>query len=266
MYMKEKIIPLISVCITCVFFSLFANSTENKFSTAVTDWDRYPTYQEYLNIMESLERDYPDKVKIHEIGTSVMDRKLLVANISDNIGVKENEPKFLWLAGLHGNEMLPIMNSMRMIHWLCSNYGQDERATGIIDNIDLWISPMMNPDGTYYGTGPEFQPRRYNANGVDLNRNWPRIPGGGISQTPEKETKAYLDFVNAHTFVMNITWHSGIECYIYPWFNITRRHPDDRWWQHAARTYADQAQNDGPSGFFDDVDDGISWGYASICY
>ena len=70
-----------------------------------SQWDKYPTYDEYLAMMSKYETDYPELCKVVEFGTSVEGRKLLVAKISDNVGEDEKEPGFLYLSTIHGNEV-----------------------------------------------------------------------------------------------------------------------------------------------------------------
>lgn len=63
---------------------------------------------------------------------------------------------------------------LRLIDTLLSSYGTDQRLTNLINNLEIWICPDTNPDGTYYGGNNSVSgARRYNYNGYDLNRNFP---------------------------------------------------------------------------------------------
>jgi hypothetical protein len=183
-----------------------------------------------------------------------------------NIKIKEAKPKFLYNAGIHGNELVPIMNAMRLVDWLNQNYNSDSRAKRILDSIDLWISPMLNPDGTYRGgntggTSVVNSSNRYNSNNIDLNRNWERLPGAGSTPTAEKETKNFLAYETTYTFVMGIGWHAGIEGISYSWSSFGRIYPDKPWYNYVGDRFASQAQEDGPSGYFDDINGGNGQGY-----
>ncbi len=231
----------------------------------LTDWTKYPTYTGYQNILTQLQTTYPQFIKVQELGTSNNNRKLLVANVSKNAGTRECEPKFLWNAGIHGDELLPIMLTLRLMEWLCVNYGKDARATRILDSIDLWMSPMLNPDGTYKGGDNTVTGAiRYNAKNVDMNRNYSRLPGLGTNPTPEKETKIYMDYEKLHVFVMGLGWHSGTEGISYPWSCVSRSHIDDPWFMYISRKFADTVQSKGPNGFFDDINNGAGQGYQHL--
>lgn len=235
-------------------------------SMPIQDWTKYPTYQGYLNLMDGFESKYPNLVKVHKIGESVKKRNLLVANVSNRVGVRDPEPKFLLCSGIHGDELLAVQNMLRLIDWLCSNYQKDPHATRILDSIDLWISPQLNPDGTYAGgDNTVMRSTRANANGVDLNRDYKRVPSSFADNTwslakAQVETQQYIAFEKKHAFVMQIGWHGGTEGISYPWSTFKIKHADDAWYNYVSRNYANQAQDDGPNGFFDDINNGAGQG------
>jgi hypothetical protein len=143
-------------------------------------WDVYPTYQGYLNMMAQFAADYPALCRIDTIGYSVQGRLLLVAVISDNLNTPEYEPKFIYSSTMHGDETVGYVLMLRLIDYLLTNYGTIPDVTNLVNNVEIYISPNTNPDGTYYGGNNSVSgARRYNANNVDLNRNYP-VPNGSI--------------------------------------------------------------------------------------
>ncbi|HEX37573.1 MAG TPA: hypothetical protein ENG70_01745, partial [Candidatus Cloacimonetes bacterium] len=138
------------------------------------DWDYYPTYDQYIAMMYQFETDYPALCEIVDIGSTVEGRQLLFAKISDNIGVEEDEPEFMYTSTMHGDETTGYVLMLRLIDYLLSNYGTDAEVTEMLNRIEIWINPNANPDGTYHGgNNTVYGAQRYNANGYDLNRNFP---------------------------------------------------------------------------------------------
>ena len=87
-----------------------------------------------------------------------------------------------------------------------SNYGTNPKITNLINNIEIWINPLSNPDGTYWGgNNTVADSRRYLANDVDANRNFPDIEDGDHpdGNAWAKETMLMMDFADAHNFVMS---------------------------------------------------------------
>ncbi|MCK4361540.1 MAG: hypothetical protein KAV70_07320, partial [Bacteroidales bacterium] len=199
----------------------------------ITDWDFYPNYEAYESMMYQFETDYPNICKIVNIDTLPSGRKLLIAKITDNILAHENEPEFLYTSTMHGDETAGYVLMLRLIDYLLSNYGSNDRITDMVDNIEIWINPLANPDGTYAGgNNTVYGATRTNANGVDLNRNYPDPEDGphpdGNPWQPE--TIAFMDLAEDHDFVLSCNIHSGIEVCNYPWDTWYPRHADDDWW------------------------------------
>ncbi|MBT3621319.1 MAG: hypothetical protein HN535_01000, partial [Flavobacteriales bacterium] len=75
----------------------FTNNSKNN-------WNYYPTYQEYTNMMQSFADSFPSICKLHSLGTLNSGREILAVQISNNVGQKENEPSFLYTSSMHGDE------------------------------------------------------------------------------------------------------------------------------------------------------------------
>lgn len=227
------------------------------------EWDKYPTYDEYINMMNQFETDYPELCKIHEIGETHNGRKILVAKVSDHVNDIENEPGFLSASTMHGDETAGYILMLRMIDYLLSNYGQDSRVTRIVDSIEMWINPNINPDGTYSGgNNTVFGARRGNANNIDINRNFPNHIGGAHpdGNVYQKETEACIQFESQHNLVMGADLHGGIECALTPWACQFVKPLDNDWFLLIARQYADLAQANSPTGYFTGSTNGVGNG------
>jgi hypothetical protein len=231
----------------------------------IAEWDFYPTYDGYLDMMTQFQADYPEICHVFSIGQSIQGREIMMARISDNVGVSENEPQFLYTATMHGDETAGYVLSLRLIDYLLSNYGVDDRITNMVDNIDIWINPNANPDGTYAGGNNTVNgARRYNSAWVDLNRNFPDPEDGPHPDGNEwqAETLAFMQLAEDEHFVSSSNWHGGYEICNYPWDTWPRLAADDDWWVFVCREYADTVHLYSPSNYMNELDNGITNGYA----
>lgn len=230
----------------------------------------YPTYPQYVSMMQQFAMDYPSLCTFHDLGTLPSGHKILAVRISDNPGVDEDEPEFLYTSTMHGDETAGYPMMLSLIEHLLQNYGTDSKVTNLINNCEIWINPLANPDGTYMaGDLTVAGATRYNDNGVDLNRNYPD-PQDGLhpdGEAYQPETIIFMDFAEAHDFVMAANFHGGAEVANFPWDTWATDHPDKIWWEREAREYADSCQangaasymNDLYSGSFPGVTNGFDW-------
>jgi len=232
------------------------------------DWTSYPTYSAYVAQMNQFATTYPNLCRIEEIGTTLQGRKILVAKISDNVSSHEAEPEVWYLSTIHGDETTGFILMLRLIDYLLSNYGTDQRVTQLVNNLEIWITPAGNPDGTYHGGDNTVSGSwRGNSNGIDINRNY---PDPAVGDHPDEnayqlETLATMNFMSNHHFVMSANFHGGAEVVNYPWDCWSRLHPDNDWMVTVARQYADKVHQTSPSTYMDDLQNGITNGYAWYC-
>ncbi len=196
-------------------FQGFLNMKSEVDIRNIQEWDFYPTYDAYVDMMYQFATEYPELCQVTSIGTSVMGRELLVAKISDNVGISENEPQFLYTSSIHGDELTGYVLMLRLINYLLSNYGTDPKVTNIVDQIEIWINPLANPDGTYYGGNNTVNNAiRYNSNWVDLNRNYSDPEDGPHPDGEEwqTETLRFMEFAENKHFVASANLHGGNGC------------------------------------------------------
>ena len=216
-------------------------------SRATYEWDSYPTYEAYEEMMFDFAQNHPDKCEIITLGTLSSNRKILVAHI--NNGVSDGKPKFLYTSTIHGDETTGYIMMLRLIDYLLENQTLPE-VQNVLDNIDLFVCPNTNPDGTYHGGNNTVNgATRANAQGIDMNRNFPDMndgphPDGNPYTT---ETEWLMDFAQNYQFTMAANYHGGAEVMNYPWDNETDLHVDDAWWQLVSREYADLCHQVNPN-------------------
>ncbi len=216
----------------------------------MANWDKYPTYAVYLEMMRNYARDYPTLCKMDTIGFSVNGRPIINMTISDNVGVDEDEPEFWWSSTMHGDETSGWYFLIRLVDDLLTNYGTDPQVTNLVNNVEIYISPNTNPDGTFAesndGTSIARATRR-NAHNVDLNRNFPFVTNTAshTAEYPdEPEITMMTAYADAHNFVMSANCHGGDECMNYPWDEDGWTHdlhpnPDDNWWEYISWMFVD---------------------------
>ncbi|MFA5727446.1 MAG: M14 family zinc carboxypeptidase [Saccharofermentanaceae bacterium] len=228
-------------------------------------WDFYPTYQEYVAYMVGFAASHPDICKLDTIGTSIQDRLLLAVKISDHVNQHEAEPGLFFTSSIHGDETTGYVLMLHLIDYLISNYGIDARITDMINSTEIFINPLANPDGTYYGGDQSpYGATRNNINNIDLNRNFPD-PKFGLHPDGEnwqKETQAFMNYPDLNHFTMSANLHGGSEVFNYPWDTWMKLTADDTWWQWVGREWADTSQKYGPTGYFTDMNNGITNGYS----
>lgn len=233
---------------------------------SVKNWNCYPTYNQYISLMNEFATNFPDLCQLEEIGKSVDGRSVMSIKISDNVAQDEEEPAFFYSSTMHGNETAGYPLMLRLIDYLLNNYQSDSRIKELIDNTEIWINPLANPDGTYSAGNLEITgATRSNANGYDLNRNFPDpIDGypkpGDLHYPIQLETQDMMDFMAAHNFVLSANFHGGAEVINYPWDTWYQRHADDDWYQNLSRQYADTVHANS-SGYMAYLDNGITNGY-----
>ena len=247
-----------------IYESILENASLMR-STKDNNWDYYPSYDEYINMMNQFPIDYPGLCEVVNIGYSTNGRELLFIHINDNLGSTQNEPEFMYTSTMHGDEVTGYVLTLRYIEYLLQNYDVIPEITNMVNNIDIWINPLANPDGTYAGgNNSVWGATRFNANYVDLNRNYADPEDGPHPDGNEyqAETLAFMDFAENQNFVMSSNLHTGAEVLNYPWDTWSQLAADNDWWYYVCREYADIVHANAPSGYLTFMDNGITNGYA----
>jgi PKD repeat protein len=231
----------------------------------VLTWNYYPTYPAYEAIMQQFVTDHPDICKLVTISTLASGRKILAVRISDNVNIQENEPEFLYTSSIHGDETTGYILMLHLADYLLSGYGTDARITNMVNNTDIVICPLANPDGTYHGGNNSVNgATRYNANNVDLNRNYadPKVGPHPDGNAWQPETVAFMNFAGFNSFTMAANFHGGAEVVNYPWDTWSKLTADDAWWYYVSREYADTVHQNAPASYMNFQNNGVTNGYA----
>jgi hypothetical protein len=185
----------------------------------------YHSYDAMTERLQGYAATFPEIFRLESVGTSIEGRELWVVRITDFPDIEEDEPEFKYVSTIHGDEPLGTELCLYLIDLLLSNYGKPTamgiRITQLVDATDIWIMPLMNPDGRSAGT-------RYNKNGVDLNRNFPSYVleqagrGNVFNGNPlatagrERETRLVMEWIAGESFVLSANLHTGAVLVNYP--------------------------------------------------
>ncbi len=180
----------------------------------------YPSITEVNQTMSDVVAAHPAIARLEQIGTSEEGRPIYAVVVSDNVSQHEAEPHIRITGNIHGDEKGGGMSCLNFLEVLTDNYGTSDLCTYAVDNSEIWIISIVNPDGYVLN-------RRYNANDVDLNRNlsymWEYAPGGGSGSAAfsEEETQAIRDLTMqdwpaqsnyVNPFATGLSFHGGAEC------------------------------------------------------
>ena len=210
----------------------------------MADWDRYPTYETYVAMMQGWAEQYPTLCKLDTIGESIQGRLILCMVIrGENAYQKNLHPEFFYSSTMHGDEVTGYVMMLRLIDTLLSGYGSNQQYTDLINTVDIYINPLSNPDGTYRGGNSTVRNAvRYNANNVDLNRNFPDPFGSDPLEPQQKENTVMIEYLSNHNFRLSANLHGGSEVMNYPWDSFTSYespHPDRDWWIEVSKRFVD---------------------------
>ncbi|MHC4586323.1 MAG: M14 family zinc carboxypeptidase, partial [Planctomycetota bacterium] len=129
--------------------------------------------------------------------------------------------------------------------YLANNYNSDAEVKHLVDNCEIWIVPVVNPDGYEFSRTTNRlwrSNRRDNGDGtfgVNLNRNYDYMWGGagssgntsntnyrGPSAFSEPESQAVRDLVRTYDFRILMSYHSFWQSIYYPWGYTWEPPPD----------------------------------------
>jgi hypothetical protein len=201
----------------------------------------YHTYPEVVSELSQIESDHSSIAKVFSLGTSYESRDIPGIKISDNVGTEESEPEIFICALHHAREAATVEVAMYVINQLTDNYGSDSTVTDLVNSREIYIVPIINPDGKVYddsggsyGSGRSWRKNRQPCSGgigTDPNRNYSYMWGGsgssgsctsstfrGYEPFDAPCTAAVRDFFNAHPDInVLLTYHSHGNLVLWPW-------------------------------------------------
>lgn len=219
----------------------------------------YLTLEEIYEEMDRAAREHPEMVSMAEYGQTLAGRQLRYLKISTGAGDK---PSILYSANIHGNEMAGNMICLALIDHFLGGYGSDRDLTYLMDRVDIYVIPVLNPDGMARTVrqqdrlGAVVSLTRKNGNRVDLNRNYPypadaltRLKDSagskrkwspnyrGPSPMSEPETRALDALFARHRFLVHCNYHTTGGIILSPPATLPEPLPDDELYTMMRKDY-----------------------------
>jgi hypothetical protein len=211
----------------------------------------YHTYTELLAELDEMHTMFPNLISAKQpigLSTTIEGRPVYWVRISNNPESDQQKTKILYTALTHAREPASMQQMLYQMWYLLENYSSNAEIKYLIDNLEMYFIPCVNPDGYIYnqtsnpnGGGMWRKNRRLNSGGsmgVDLNRNFGynwgydnsgSSPDGtsltyrGTGPFSEPETQLVKQFAEAKNFDLALNNHTYSDILIYPWgyANIT---------------------------------------------
>ncbi|KAK3707976.1 hypothetical protein QZH41_010737 [Actinostola sp. cb2023] len=173
-------------------------------------------------ILDTLAAKFPNITRLYTIGKTYQGKKLRVLEITEDPGKHiPGKPEFKYIANMHGNEVVGRELLLLLAEHLCEGYGRLPGITQLMETTRIHLLPSMNPDGWDAATEGDCTSvvGRFNANGVDLNRNFPD-PYDRRLNSLQPETRAIMNWLKSEPFVLSANLHGGTLVANYPYDNI----------------------------------------------
>ncbi|HRG46438.1 MAG TPA: M14 family zinc carboxypeptidase [Leptospiraceae bacterium] len=202
--------------------------------------------------LKAVSEKFPEIVTYFELGKTRLGRVIPAIRITSS---KKSEYKIpiLFTGAHHANELISTEHCYDIIYHLLNDYDKYEPY---LENISVWIVPMVNPDGSNFfwnwsvdmgrknGYLPEEMRETNRSRGVDLNRNYPfrwnsgnKTASSGImshvfyrgsSPASEPETQAMMSLANQERFLFAMSFHSYAAAILFPYTieNVFNPEPD----------------------------------------
>ncbi len=147
----------------------------------------YRSVEETYAFLNQMAGTYPNLAQVFTYGQSwaktqnAANGYNLTAIKLTNNQTTGNKPIFFLQAGIHARELVPPEMATRFIEYLLSNYGKDADATWLLDEHQIIVIPIINPDGRKIAETGQLKRKNINnitggcsqlSAGIDLNRNY----------------------------------------------------------------------------------------------
>lgn len=163
-------------------------------------------------------------------------KPLTAFKISKDAATDCNKNRVIFIGTQHAREWTTTEIAFNLAKYLIESYNTDAKVKSYIDNMEIWVLPVFNPDGYDYSKTKYAMQRKNRRDngascnqtdagwGVDLNRNFDISSGSssctaedyhGPSSMSEAEPQALKSLLDKYPFKSLLTWHSYMSTVLY---------------------------------------------------
>jgi carboxypeptidase T len=163
----------------------------------------YHDYEGTLSLLRSFNVSYPGLVYVFSIGKSVQGRDIWCLRVTNEANTSLKNI-CVFDGCHHGNEWEGGEACLYNAHLLLLNYAKNQTISTLLNSTEVYLIPLVNPDGREKDT-------RWNANGIDLNRNYDvnfgRFLGHSLRIGRMFGVIDYLGWPQYHIYWTKAGWH-----------------------------------------------------------
>ena len=279
-----------SLCVTQTEAQLKAN-----LDSTLKSIPGYHDYNTMISEINAVQASHPDLVQTQTIGTgwgaqlsqqypayASFNHNITAIKVSANVAVDDDEPAIYFCGAHHAREPMGVEVCLAILNHLVNSYGTDPFVTQLLNTTQIWIVPLVNPDGHKIVIDQtdvwwrknlrdnnnnhtfDSDDYGYGDDGVDLNRNygyeWGYISATddnnavtyhGTAAFSEPETQAFKAFLESKPFIAGISYHTYGQYVLYPYGYVRNVYaPDEQELRTLAESVASHI-NGQTSGYYD---------------
>jgi carboxypeptidase T len=229
----------------------------------ILSYTSFRTSAQVDDAVNTLHSTYPSLTTIVNLGSSIEGRPITALRIS-NLPINDpTKGDVVFTSLIHAREWITVETLLYITDRMLQQYATDPTLRANMDRLQIWIIPVINPDGFLYTQTTDRywrKNRRDNGDGtfgVDLNRNWGYQWGllsgssnvtsndtyHGTGPFSENETARLRDFLSGLTNLKTlVSYHSYSELYLRPWGYTTSDPPGEQTLRSIALRNIDRIQ------------------------
>ncbi|MFY9609188.1 MAG: M14 family metallopeptidase [Blastocatellia bacterium] len=165
-------------------------STKGAIQATLADGG-FHSYDEARTEFKALADSHPDLAQYVKLGTSFEGREIFALKITRGAAIDDpSKPDVLITGCHHAREWISVESPVYFANQLITGYTANDHVKHLVDNLQIWVVPIVNPDGLTFSQGSPNDSfdiaRLWRKNrrpftfgnclstvGVDLNRNYP---------------------------------------------------------------------------------------------